>query len=72
VRGLLYVATLTVVVVGATVTEFVIGIARWSDHGSTNVGLGILGVVPSVFLLWVLVTLLRRRAAHASTKVEPR
>src|SRR6478672_11642361 len=59
--GLTYVVVVAVLLVGATVCEFVIGVAHWNEHGSANVGLGVLGLVPSIFTLWVLVTLLRRR-----------
>jgi len=58
--SLAFVATLTFVFTVATVAEFVIGASHWSDHGSTNIGLGILGGPPTVFLIWVLVTLIRR------------
>ena len=61
--GVAYVVVVTVLLVGATVFEFAIGVARWGEHGSADVGLGILGVVPSLFTVWVLVTLLRRRRA---------
>ena len=62
-RAVLYVATLALVFTVATVAEFTVGIAHWAEHGSTNVGLGLLGLPPSLVCIVGLVVLLRRRRA---------
>jgi hypothetical protein len=59
-KSLLYVITLSAVVVGGTVAALAVGIMSGTEEGGTYIGLGILGLMPSIFLIFVLARLLRR------------
>jgi hypothetical protein len=58
--ALWYVGTVTIAVAGATLIGLILGLVNWSRGGNVTFGLGILGIVPSIFCIYVLVTLLRR------------
>lgn len=44
----------------------ILGLANWSDGSNATFAMGLLGIVPSGFCIWVLTTLLKRSGSRRS------